>query len=224
MDSALVILAKSPSPGRVKTRLCPPCTPQQAAALAAAALADTLDAVLATPAARRVLALDGPSPPWLPAGLQLVAQRGGGLDERLAAALADVGGPALLVGMDTPQVTPALLSWSLARLEQADAALGLAPDGGYWAIGLRRSDPRAFLGVPMSTPVTGAAQFARLRALGLRVDLLPALRDVDGIADALAVAAVAPASRFAATLRAVVASRANGCRPEAGDAGTRPAG
>lgn len=56
---ALAVIAKAPVAGRVKTRLCPPCTPQQAAALAGAALQDTLAAVAATPAHRRVLVLDG---------------------------------------------------------------------------------------------------------------------------------------------------------------------
>ena len=68
-------------------------------------------------------------------------QRGDGLAERLAAAFADAGGPAFLVGMDTPQVTPALLAPGCAALERADAVFGPALDGGYWAIGLRAPDP-----------------------------------------------------------------------------------
>jgi uncharacterized protein len=202
MSAALMVLAKAPRPGRSKTRLCPPCTPRDAAALARAALADTLDAVLATPAARRVLVLDGPVGDWLAPGVEVVAQRGAGLDERLAHAFADVGGPALLVGMDTPQVTRGDLARGLERLAApgVDAVLGPATDGGYWAIGLREAQPRAFLGVPMSTARTGRAQHERLRRLGLRVALLPALRDVDRIADARAVAALAPAGRFARAL------------------------
>jgi rSAM/selenodomain-associated transferase 1 len=202
MNGALVVLAKAPRPGHSKTRLCPPCTPHDAAALARAALADTLDAVLATPASRRVLVLDGPAGDWLPGGVEVVAQSGDGLDERLAHAFADVGGPALLVGMDTPQVTPRDLARGLERLAApgVDAVLGPAADGGYWAIGLRGAQARAFLGVPMSTARTGRAQHARLRQLGLRVALLPALRDVDRIADARAVAALAPAGRFARAL------------------------
>ena len=82
----------------------------------------------------------------------------------------------------------------------ADAVLGPAPDGGYWAIGLSVPDPRAFVGVPMSTAHTGRAQHTRLRMLGLRVALLPALRDVDRIADARAVAKLAPSGRFARAL------------------------
>jgi uncharacterized protein len=202
---ALIVLAKAPVPGRVKTRLCPPCTPAEAAGLAAAALADTLAAVAATPGAgRRVLVLDGAPGPWLPPGFDVLPQRGGGLDERLAAAFADVGGPALLVGMDTPQVTPELLGGGLAALAYTGAALGLAPDGGYWAIGLRRAEEALFHGVPMSVPETGAAQLARLRDQGLQVAPLPPLRDVDTIADARAVAAAcAPGAAFPTVLAAV---------------------
>jgi rSAM/selenodomain-associated transferase 1 len=205
MSAALIVLAKAPRPGRSKTRLCPPCTPRDAAALARAALADTLEAVLATPAARRVLVLDGPVGDWLAPGFEVVAQRGAGLDERLAQAFEDVGGPALLLGMDTPQVTPGDLARGLQRLAApgVDAVLGPATDGGYWAIGLQEAEPRAFLGVPMSTAWTGRAQHARLCRLGLRVALLPALRDVDRIADARAVAALAPAGRFARALTGV---------------------
>lgn len=198
--TALVVIAKAPRPGHSKTRLCPPCTPHQAATLARAALVDTSEAVRATPAARHVLVLDGEPGDWLPPGFEVLPQRGAGLDERLARAFADVGGPALLIGMDTPQVTAHDLGEGLDRLAGADAVLGPAPDGGYWAIGLREPDPEAFLRVPMSTPWTCQAQRARLASLGLRVAELPALRDVDLIADAHAVAALAPRGRFAHTL------------------------
>jgi uncharacterized protein len=202
--AALLVIAKAPVAGRVKTRLTPPCTPAQAARLAAAALADTLAAAaLARRATRRVLVLDGAPGGWLPDGFAVVPQRGDGLAARLAAAFEDAGGPAFLVGMDTPQVTPALLDAALESLDRADAAFGAALDGGYWGIGFRRPDPGAFRGVPMSEPHTGAVQRARLAELSLRTALLPALRDVDTIDDARAIAAEAPRSRFAAALAEV---------------------
>jgi uncharacterized protein len=208
VNPALVVIAKAPRAGHSKTRLCPPCTPRQAAALARAALADTLEAVHATPAARHVLALDGEAGGWLPTGFEVIPQRGRGLDERLAHAFTDVGGPALLIGMDTPQVSSRELREGLELLAApaTDAVLGPAPDGGYWAIGLREPDPRAFLGVPMSTASTSRAQRARLESLGLRVRDLPAVRDVDRIADAHAVAALAPSGRFARALAMVGAA------------------
>ncbi|MFG2323903.1 DUF2064 domain-containing protein [Streptomyces sp. NPDC048568] len=195
--STLLVIAKEPRPGRVKTRLTPPFTPHEAAALAEASLADTLRAVAATPARRRVLVLAGAPGPWLPPGFDVVPQCAGGLDARLADAFARCAGPALLIGMDTPQVTPELLDVDFAG---CDAYFGPAEDGGFWALGLARPDPALLRGVPMSTPVTGAAQRERLLAAGLRVRDLPSLRDVDTAADARAVAALAPHSRFAARL------------------------
>ncbi|MDQ0405126.1 glycosyltransferase A (GT-A) superfamily protein (DUF2064 family) [Streptomyces sp. DSM 40167] len=197
MMSTLLVIAKEPRPGRVKTRLTPPFTPHEAAALAEASLADTLRAVAATPARRRVLVLAGAPGPWLPPGFDVVPQCAGGLDARLADAFAGCAGPALLIGMDTPQVTPELLDVDFAG---CDAYFGPAEDGGFWALGLARPDPALLRGVPMSTPVTGAAQRERLLAAGLRVRDLPPLRDVDTAADARAVAALAPHSRFAARL------------------------
>lgn len=200
-EPALLVIAKAPVPGRVKTRLTPPFTPEEAADLAAAALADTLSAVSAARgASRRVLVLHGDPGPWVPAGFDVIPQRGDGLAERLAAAFADVGGPAFLVGMDTPQVTPAHLEAGLAAVRQGHAAFGAAPDGGYWGIGLHRPDPAVFEGVPMSEDDTGAVQLARLAALGLKTAMLAPLRDVDTMADARAVAAEAPHGRFAAAL------------------------
>ena len=200
--TTLLVIAKQPLPGRVKTRLVPPCTHEQAAALAEAALADTLNAVLMAPAARRVLVLEGEPGPWLPPGFDILPQRRGPLDERLAAAFAAVHGPALLIGMDTPQVTPGLLA---VNWQAADAVFGPAADGGFWALGLRLPDPALLRGVPMSTPVTGAIQRARLLSAGLRVADLPQLRDVDTAADAVAVARQAPRSRFAARARELAA-------------------
>lgn len=195
--TTLLVIAKEPVPSRVKTRLTPPFTPPEAAALAEAALADTLRAVAATPAAHRVLVLDGTPGPWLPPGFDVVRQCAGGLDERLAAAFAGCDGPALLIGMDTPQVTPQLLTVDFA---DCDAYFGPAEDGGFWALGLAEPDPALLRGVPMSTPVTGAVQRERLVRAGLRVRDLPRLRDVDTAADAHAVAALAPHGTFAALL------------------------
>ncbi|MFD8730218.1 MULTISPECIES: DUF2064 domain-containing protein [Streptomyces] len=198
----LLVIAKEPVPGRVKTRLCPPFSPAEAAELAAAALADTLETVLALPARRRVLVLDGRPGPWVPPGVEVVPQSGGGLDERLAAAFGRCTGPALLVGMDTPQLTPALLAPALApdAWEGCDAWFGPAEDGGFWALGLAQPDPALLRGVPMSVPETGAVQRRRLVEAGLAVRDLPVLLDVDTASDAHRVAADAPGGRFATAL------------------------
>jgi rSAM/selenodomain-associated transferase 1 len=204
MAPSLVVIAKTPVPGRVKTRLTPPCTPAQAARLAAAAIEDTFAAVLAARGAgRRIVVLDGEPGAWIPAGFEVIPQRGDGLAARLAAAFADVGGPALLIGMDTPQVTPALLESGLEALEHCDSAFGAALDGGYWGIGLRTPDDAVFAGVAMSEANTGAVQRARLAILGHRTAVLAPLLDVDTIANAHAVAAAAPDGAFARALAAI---------------------
>ena len=196
------MIAKAPVAGRAKTRLSPPFTPAQAADLAEAALCDTLEAVLQTPASRRLLVLDGAAGDWLPAGIEMIPQRPLGFGQRLAGAFEDAGGPAFLIGMDTPQVTPAILAGALGALlaPSTDAVLGPCEDGGYWGIGLMHADPRAFEGVPMSTERTAECQLRRMETLGLRTALLPVLRDVDRHADAVAVAREAPASAFALAL------------------------
>lgn len=207
----LLVIAKEPVPGRVKTRLTPPYTPQQAAALAEAALADTLRTLSAVPAGRRLLVLDGSPGRWLPPGWEVVPQGGGGLDERLAAAFTHAGpdAPALLVGMDTPQLAAAVVAEPLspARRAGVDAWYGPAADGGFWALGLARPTPalarRLLHGVPMSTPGTGSALEERLAAAGLAVARLPELRDVDTAGDAADVAASAPHGTFAARLLAI---------------------
>ncbi|GAA3483557.1 TIGR04282 family arsenosugar biosynthesis glycosyltransferase [Streptomyces yanii] len=208
--TALLVIAKEPLPGLVKTRLTPPFTPAEAAQLAEAALRDTLRTMLSLPARRRVLVLDGRPGPWLPAGVDVVAQSSGGLDERLAAAFAGCTGPALLIGMDTPQITAAHLAPALSpdAWDDCDAWFGPADDGGFWALGLAAPDPALVRGVPMSVPQTGAVQRRRLVDAGLTVRDLPRLRDVDTAADAAHVAAAAPQGEFAAALARLTAAAA----------------
>lgn len=205
VDLALLVTAKEPLPGRVKTRLCPPCTPEEAAAIAAGALADTLDAVRRARVTRRVLAICGDC---AAPGLDVVHQRGDGLAERIALAVADASalgsGPVLQLGMDTPQAGAHLLERCGRALlrDGVDAVLGPAQDGGWWALGVREpAMAQAILGVPMSTERTGRLALGALRRAGLRVALVPSLRDVDTITDALTVAAQAPNGAFAAAVR-----------------------
>ena len=211
LTAQLVVIAKAPVPGRVKTRLTPPFSPRQAARLAEAALADTLAVAARVPAARHVIALDGAPGRWLPRGFEVIGQRGRGLDERIAAAVSETYArlpvPVVLIGMDTPQVTPGLLESALRPLADGtvDAVLGPAADGGFWLLGLRRPDPALLLGVPMSAADTGRAQLARLHRAGLRVRQLPLRTDVDDAATARAVAAQIPRSRFAVALQPMLA-------------------
>ncbi len=204
----VIVIAKEPVPGRVKTRLVPPLTHADAAVLAAAAITDTLRAAANVPSAKRLLAWDGRPGTWLPAGWTLTPQPSGGLDARLISAFAAAGrGPAVLVGMDTPQFEPHQLTTFDSR--RYDACLGFARDGGYWAIGFRDPDwaARTIDGVPMSRSDTGVIQLDRLRAAGLRVQLLDELSDVDTYGDAVTVAATAPQTEFAHALAAIDSRR-----------------
>ncbi len=203
MKTQLLVIAKAPVPGLVKTRLCPPCTHHQAADIAAAALNDTLAAGTEAEFDRRTIVLCGRY--VVPPGWHRVPQRGDGLAQRLTNGFADTAQPgtaSVLVGMDTPQVTAQLLAGVTAGLEDGDAVLGPAVDGGWWTLALR--DPahaEALRAVPMSTSDTGAATFEALRSRGLRVRLTVPLRDVDTAQDAWAVADACPDGAFAAAVR-----------------------
>lgn len=227
MNPVVLVVAKSPVPGRAKTRLTPPASPAEAAGIAAAALLDTIDTVTGTGRVVPVLALTGeldsavhrPELCRALAGWTVVEQRGAGLPDRLAAAHVDVaarfpGRPVVQVGMDTPQLTAAHLDAAVAGLAGADALLGPATDGGWWGLALR--DPAhaiALRSVPTSRADTGRRTERALRGRGLRVGRLPTLSDVDTMADAVAVAAEVPDGRFAIAVRAV----AGGAATHAGD-------
>lgn len=186
----VLVIAKEPVAGRVKTRLTPPFTPEQAARLARAALVDTLETVRALPVTRRVVMLDGQPGPWLPDGFEVLPQGQGGLDARIAHSFAQCTGPALLIGMDTPQLQTSQLAGVLDAnaWDATDAWYGPATDGGFWALAFREPRPELVRGVPMSRPDTGALQRRRLVEAGLRVADLPPLTDVDTAADAAYVA------------------------------------
>jgi uncharacterized protein len=200
MTAQVLVLAKAPRPGAVKTRLCPPCTPEQAAAVALASLQDTLDAVDEAPpelVTHRTLVLASSSStvdgPWWPrSGWSLHEQRGTSLGERIGHAFADTaldGVPSVLIGMDTPQLSAALLSRCLDQLTGADAVLGHAVDGGWWVLGLRDPSRAGMLAeIPTSRADTGARTEATLSGAGMTVATVPVLRDVDTAHDAWVVA------------------------------------
>jgi glycosyltransferase A (GT-A) superfamily protein (DUF2064 family) len=203
MRFCLLIMAKSPIPGQVKTRLCPPLSAGEAADVAAASLLDTISAALDTSGAVPVVALAGvvrrEDVRDALAECVVIPQRGASFAERLVHAHADIARfrtPVLQIGMDTPQVTPSLLE---SCAEFGEAALGFAQDGGWWALGLRDPLRAAVLrDVPMSRADTGALTLEALH--GLEVRTLPVLSDVDTMVDARAVARQVPGSRFAAAL------------------------
>lgn len=209
----LLVVAKAPVPGQAKTRLAATVGDRVAAQIAAAALLDTLDAVAAVPAAARVVALTGELDDAVGAteigrslaSFTVIAQRGNGFADRLANAHADAadGYPVLQIGMDTPQVTAELLTGCAQQLVDAHAVLGLAHDGGWWALGVRTPrNAECLRTVPMSTPYTGTRTLKALQRRGIEVTLVDELADFDIADDLEAVRqACRPTSRFALATR-----------------------
>jgi glycosyltransferase A (GT-A) superfamily protein (DUF2064 family) len=186
----VVLVGKLPLPGRAKTRLSPPLSPEQAAEVATALLTDSIAAVQTAAVARRVIALDAVPGPWLPAGWSVLRQRGNGLAEVFCHVCDDLDDdlPVLILPTDTPLLSAAVVEQAARTLTRpdVDAVIGPATDGGWWVVGTARPDRRAFEGIPMSTPVTGEAQSARLRELAPRVVRLEEFGDVDVIDDLVA--------------------------------------
>lgn len=202
----VLVLAKAPVAGRVKTRLGADVGLDRAADLAAAALLDTIAASSAA-ADHCHLALDGDLEGAVRAdelraalaGWTISPQRGDCFAERLVNAHLDAGpGVVVQIGMDTPHVTPADLRAAADALGEDDAVLGPALDGGWWVLVRREARTAAPLAdVAMSTPTTYDDTLAALRASGSTVAITAALQDVDTVADADAVAVLAPGTRFA---------------------------
>ena len=213
----VLVVAKAPVPGMAKTRLAEAVGRDAAADIAAAALLDTLDAVAAAPVRARVVAVTGDLDAASRSGeirarladFTVIAQRGTDFADRLANAHADASvaagpQPVLQIGMDTPQVTPELIVRSADALLTAPAVLGMATDGGWWALGVHSpTDADVLRAVPMSRDDTGAVTLRALRETGINVILIDELRDVDTVDDVAAVREASPPdSRFAqATLR-----------------------
>ncbi len=178
----IVIFAKAPVPGRVKTRLIPALGADGAADLAREMLARTVEEALATGLAVELCG-EPDAARWhgARAGLALTAQGGGGLGERLAAAAERVleEEPVLLIGSDCPELDRRRLQRAAAALDGHDAVIHPAHDGGYALLGLRRFDSSVFEGIEWSTPVVAEQTIARIGALGWALRRGETLRDVD---------------------------------------------
>lgn len=212
MTQALVV-AKAPQPRWTKTRLAADVGFECAAELSAAALLDTLATCRAAFGVERCHlslagsladAVEAPRIREALAGWTIRPQSGGDFADRLVRAHAEVPGPVVQLGMDTPQVRVQDLDDVVARLDQADAVLGPATDGGWWVLALRepaRAD--CLRGVSMSRADTGEQTLSALQRAGLTVQLASELRDVDVVDDAEAVASLAPYTAFARRFRAI---------------------
>jgi uncharacterized protein len=208
---ALVVIAKEPVPGAVKTRLAPVLGADGAARAAAAMLQDTLAAMaqvdaepwvcFAPPDARARIARLAP-------GCGLLAQVEGDLGDRLAGCfVALLGGGAervVVVAADAPHVPRATYQAAFALLDRVDVVLGPAADGGYYLVGAKAARPELFVGVPMGTEAVLRVTIQRAARRRLRVGTVPLLRDLDRLEDlreALATGALdaSPRTRLVAT-------------------------
>jgi uncharacterized protein len=191
----ILIFAKAPLPGRVKTRLIPALGEEGAARLAHDMLASTVaEAVAARFAVMPELCADPDptAPEWAPflprAGLRFSAQGDGGLGERMARAAERsilAGERALLIGTDCPALDRHRLRAAAGALEENDAVIHPARDGGYALLGLARFDPSLFSGIAWSGGAVAETTIARIRALGWSLHVGETLRDIDEPADLL---------------------------------------
>jgi rSAM/selenodomain-associated transferase 1 len=188
MEDALIVVAKRPVPGQTKTRLCPPLTPEQAAALYQCLLLDTLALAHRLGSARLVLAYTPPDADicfrrLVPDGFRLLPQQGACLGERLANALAQQFERgcrrAVIMNSDGPTLPLGYLSQAFAGLDGADVTLGPGHDGGYYLIGMNRLHRALFEGIAWSTERVAPETLAICRRLGLAVHILPEWYDVD---------------------------------------------
>ncbi|QDZ16135.1 TIGR04282 family arsenosugar biosynthesis glycosyltransferase [Humibacter ginsenosidimutans] len=184
--TALVVIAKECVAGRVKTRLHPPLSLAEAAAVAHVSLATTLRTARALPATRRILFFDGAASevPDAAERFEIIRQPEGGLDERLGSVFDLLDEPTVLIGMDTPHIAPADFDGVFDEWpDGVDALFGPALDGGFWALGLRSPRGSLVRGIPMSRSDTGSLQRERLERSGLVVRDLRSLRDLDTVED-----------------------------------------
>ena len=188
---ALIVLAKRPDPGRVKTRLAAALGNQLAARLYEAFLRDTLTHCARIPLVRLIVAYaPRDAEGWFRAldpQAELIEQSGADLGERLARAIdhAFVTGSRAVaaIGSDTPHLDTATWSAALERIAPGRVVLGPTEDGGYWFLGQATPEPRLFEGVEWSSPRVLAQTRERAEAIGLEVELLPPAFDVDEPAD-----------------------------------------
>ena len=184
----LLVFARNPKPGRVKTRLIPALGVESATAVYLRMLHDTLATCSQVEAHRRELWLDQAEPDaGLTAllgqyGMSLHLQSGPDLGQRMHAAFVatlQTADRAILIGTDCPEYDPPYLDAAFQALGKQDAVLGPAADGGYVLIGLRRPEPGLFRGIPWGTDDVLAATRRRLQGLRWNWSELPVRHDVD---------------------------------------------
>lgn len=194
----MVLFAKAPIPGQVKTRLCPPLTPDEAASLHGSFVLDSLERSKAATLQQK-LALDrilacAPAADHVffkilgeRHGIRLIDQIGDDLGAKMHQAASTLFGEGyrrlLIVGTDLPSLPLSIYRDALAQLDRHPVVIGPALDGGYYLLGLTRAVPEMFDQIPWSTGEVLTATIARADAAGLSVGQLQPWRDVDTIED-----------------------------------------
>lgn len=197
-DSALIIFAKAPIPGQVKTRLCPPLTPDEAATLHGSFVLDTLErskaavTKLRLPMDRYLACAPDASHVFFKImeerhGVRVLDQVGENLGARMTQAFTSIFSrgytQVLIVGTDVPSLPLAHYQQALVLLTTHDLVLGPAHDGGYYLVGLTRAIPELFANIPWSTDQVFAWTKQKAQALGVKAALLPEWRDIDTVED-----------------------------------------
>ena len=193
---ALGVMTKAPRPGKVKTRLVPPLTGAEAAALNTCFLRDTTENIAAIARAGGAAGVAVYTPvgdeaafdDLLPDGFRMLAQRGDLFGDRLFYAAADLLAAGFdsvcLIDSDSPTMPAAALITAVEVLQRPGDRMVLGPsdDGGYYLIGLKRAHRRVFEAITWSTASVAAETHARAAEIGLEVVLLPVWYDVDDAA------------------------------------------
>lgn len=197
-DSALVIFAKAPVAGQVKTRLCPPLTPDEAATLHGSFVLDTLEQTKAAigklklPLVRYLACAPSSTLVFFKImkerqGVELIEQVGEDLGARMHQAFETmfVRGykRVIIVGTDVPSLPLDHYKQALSLLDRNDLVLGPAFDGGYYLIGMTKPAPSLFDQIPWSNDRVFALTREKADALGFSTGLIPAWRDIDTIDD-----------------------------------------
>jgi len=189
---ALVVFAKAPIPGTVKTRLCPPLSPEQATALHSSFVMDAIERIKKVAGALkadRFLACDPSTDhPFFTAlrshhGVQLLQQRGTDLGERMEGTMQELFhrrySSVVITGCDIPTLPAGEISRAFKVLDTQDCVLGPCPDGGYYLIGLRRPYPALFAGIPWGTSEVFGLTKDKAATLNLTLGLTTPWSDID---------------------------------------------
>jgi rSAM/selenodomain-associated transferase 1 len=193
-DQALILFAKEPIPGKVKTRLVPPLTPEGAAELYGSMLRDTIARIGLLKGIDRYLFYDGENGALdffteAAPGMTCLPQKGADLGKRMAETLRHVfgkgHGAAVIIGSDSPDLPTEFISnaFTLLAAGDCDAVFGPTEDGGYYLVGMTRLHQELFIDIPWSSDRVMDETLDRAARAGIRTSLLPAWHDVDSESD-----------------------------------------